>query len=77
MVGMQHTAVLDIAALTDLNGFGVAAHRHAKPDAGIGGNFDRAHHLCVVGYPGAVGHIGALIIQLVKCHESLLSVLGF
>jgi hypothetical protein len=43
-IGVQNAAVLDVALGSDHHGLAVAAHHHAKPQAGFGANRDVAHH---------------------------------
>ncbi len=49
-VGVQDAAILNIAALTDVNLFGVAANHHVKPDANIGLKHHIADQGRIVGY---------------------------
>ena len=72
VVGVQHAAVLDIAAFANFNGLGIAANHAAKPHAGVGVQGDSTHHLRAVGYPGRGGHLGLFAIEFVNRHEMLL-----
>ena len=71
-VSMQHAAILDIAARTNVQMLAVATGHHAKPHAGLGLQCHLANHLGAIGYPGGVGNLGCHAIQLINRHGALL-----
>ena len=68
-IGMQHRGVLDVAVAADADLLGVAAHDAAVPDAGVLGQFHLAHHLRVVGDPGAFCQLRRHAVQFIDRHR--------
>ena len=70
-IGVQHAAVLDVAALAHRNVGGIAPDDCAKPHTAVSGQLDAAHHLRAIGDPGAGVDVGAVGVELVDGHGSL------
>jgi hypothetical protein len=65
---MQHAAILNIAAFTDVDVLGIAAYHDPEPNTAVLAQLHIAHDLGAVGYIGGVGNGGANLVKFVNGH---------
>jgi hypothetical protein len=70
-VGVQHAAVLDVAALADGDPLVVAAQHGAVPDVGAGAELDAADDGRRFGHPGVGRHARGFVADSVQGHAVL------